>query len=153
MAFFRIRGVALGLFCFLYFCARLWSQTAVAEGGDPAALIGLTLGELWEQYGPPLEVHAARGAESWQDDVVFRYAEGDFYIYRDRVWQLSLRDAYGLKLGDPRGMIPALLGEDLEEFERRALRPLLGWNWPLVLQIDFNGTGQVSAIYIYRSDF
>jgi hypothetical protein len=156
MAFSRLRCFSLGLLWLLLFPRPLRAQglpPEPREGGDPAALIGLSLGELWERYGPPLSVHPVRGAEPWQDDVVFSYPSGDFYIHRDRVWQLGLRDAYGVKLGDPRGLLSLLFGEGLEEFEDRILRPLFGWNWPLKLRVNISGPGQVSAIYIYRSDF
>ena len=66
---------------------------------------------------------------------------------------MGLPAAYGVKLGDPRGLVPLIFGEGLEEAEDWILRPLFGWNWPLTLRFNINASGTVSAIYIYRSDF
>jgi len=65
------------------------AQTQAGAGRYDAllSLVGLRLDELIARFGVPRAVHAVRGAEEWQDDVVFVYSQGDFYIHRDRVWQ------------------------------------------------------------------
>jgi hypothetical protein len=143
--------LGLGFFCGL---PALWGEgPPAAVEGDPAALIGLSLEALLARFGAPQAVYPVRGLEPWQDDVVFAYGAGDFYIYRDRVWQLGLQAVYGVKVGDPRGIVSLVFGEGLEEGEERILCPLFGWNWPLALRFNIGAAGTVSAIYIYRSDF
>jgi len=120
---------------------------------DPLSFVGMTLAELIERFGTPAAVFAARGSELWQDDVVFRYAGGDFYIYRDRVWQVKLLSAYGVSNGDTKTAALTALGNSAQNRGDHALLPLTGGNWPLILRVNFNETGLVSAIYIYRPDF
>ena len=128
----------------------LWSQDS---GVDPLFFVGMKLEELIGRYGPPRAVYAARGSESWQDDVVFEYDQGDFYIYRDRVWQVGLASAYGIALGDPKPAALLVLGGRAEDRGNYLLFPLPDGGWPLMLRIDFSGTGLVSAIFVYRPDF
>jgi hypothetical protein len=171
--------------CILFIaCApALWPQTAgnrqseSPEAGrqglspdlsDPAAFIGLTLEALINRLGAPQAVYAARGFEDWQDDVVFVYPGGDFYVFRDRVWQLSLQSAYGIRVGDPRAAAELALGDGAEGFEDHILLSLPGKSWPLVLRVNLgaggtggaNGTdsaprkgGGVSSLFVYRPDF
>jgi hypothetical protein len=132
----------------------LWSQ-ANGPGGaeeDPAALVGLTLEELIARFGPPESVYAVRGLESWQDDVVFVYGNRDFYIYKDRVWQLGLNSVYGITVGESRS-VAALIFEDLQLFDSYGVLPLTGRSWPLSLRLEWGNTNVISAIYIYRPDF
>jgi hypothetical protein len=105
------------------------------------------------QFGIPKSVYALRGLEEWQDDVVFSYAQGDFYVYKDRVWQLGLNEAYDIKIGDPRGRVLLLLGERSRNFEDHCLFPLPSRGWPLELRINFDNTETVSALFVYRPDF
>ena len=121
--------------------------------GDPLPFLGMGLAELLGRLGPPEAVYALRGKEDWQDDVVFVYTEGDFYIFRDRVWQVAVKSLYGVALGDPKTAallaLPAV-GE-LQDRGDYALLTLPG-GWQRRLRVNFNG-GRVSAIFIYRSDF
>lgn len=114
--------------------------------------MGMSLAELLSRFGAPRTVYAARGDEVWQDDVVFEYGEGDFYVFRDRVWQVGLKAAYGIKLGDSRPAALLVLGDNARDQGEYALLSLPGGGWPLMLRFHFNA-GLVSAIFIYRPDF
>ena len=138
-------------FLFLLFIAfPLWAQDSRVE---PHSFVGMSLAELIGRFGPPRAVYAARGDESWQDDVVFEYAQGDFYIYRDRVWQVGLASAYGIVLGDPKPAALLVLGDRAEDRGNYMLLPLPGGGWPLMLRINFSSAGLASAIFVYRPDF
>jgi hypothetical protein len=138
--------------------ARSQSRDAGGSAGSvaadsPAVFIGLSVGELYARFGVPLSVYPVRGAQEWQDDVVMVYGQGDFYLYQDRVWQVSLKAGYGLKLGDPRPAVTLALGEKAVDRGDHFLLPLPGEGWPLEFRVNINGSGRVSAIYIYRPDF
>jgi hypothetical protein len=120
---------------------------------DPAVLVGITLDTLLKRFGTPQAVYTARGAEEWQDDVVFAYSEGDFYIFKDRVWQVGLKSLRGLKPGDSRPAALLLLGEEAEDRGDHILLPLPARSWPLALRVSLDEKGFVTALYIYRPDF
>jgi hypothetical protein len=120
---------------------------------DPALWIGMELPALLARFGAPRSVYAVRGREEWQDDVVFVYDHGDFYIYKDRVWQVGLKSVYGIGAGDSREAALLVLGEKTEDRGRYLLRPLPGGSWPLALRANLDEAGKVSIIFIYRSDF
>jgi hypothetical protein len=134
---------------------------------DPAAFIGLTLEALINRFGAPQSVYATRGLEDWQDDVVFVYPGGDFYVFRDRVWQIGLQSAYGIRVGDPRAAVELALGDGAEYFEDYILLSLPGKGWPLMFRVNLKGAGVaagsggsgagaaggVSALFVYRPDF
>jgi hypothetical protein len=126
----------------------LWPQ-----GDDPLLLVGIKLEKLIERFGAPKAVHAARGSEVWQDDVVFSYDEGNFYLYKDRVWQVALKSAYGIAIGDAKQLVFLVLGEAAEDKGGYILMPLQSEGWPLMLRLNVNSAAKVSAIFIYRSDF
>jgi hypothetical protein len=136
----------------------LLSQEDSGEGGaapeaDPASWIGMDLPALLARFGAPRSVYAVRGLEEWQDDVVFVYDHGDFYIFKDRVWQMGLKSAYNVQAGDSRAAALLALGEKPEDREHYLLRLLPGGSWPLALRCNFDEEGKVSIIFIYRSDF
>jgi hypothetical protein len=131
----------------------LFAALPLAAQEDPVQIVGLTLRSVYERYGIPESVYAVRGAEEWQDDVVFVYKDWDLYIYRDRVWQLGLKSALGISLGDSSGMAFLMLGEEVQAFEGYLLYSLPPRSWPLQLRLDLDEAGKVTAIYIYRSDF
>jgi hypothetical protein len=148
------------LFILLVVCrpAGLWAQSgdagqAAVLSEDPASLIGLSLENLLSRFGAPQAVYAARGDEEWQDDVVFVYGGGDFYVYKDRVWQIGLKAAYGVRMGDPRPAVSLTLGEAAEEFADHILLSLPSRGWPLALRVNLDASGFVSAVYVYRPDF
>ncbi|AEF85302.1 hypothetical protein TREPR_1797 [Treponema primitia ZAS-2] len=121
--------------------------------GDPAQPIGLTLSLVYARYGVPESVYTIRGAEEWQDDVVFVYNDRDMYVFKDRVWQVSVRTAYGITLGDPGGVVSLILGDGVQSFSGYLLYALPSRSWPLQLRVNLDNAGRVESIFIYRSDF
>ena len=119
---------------------------------DPAFYIGLTLTDLIGRLGIPASVHAVRGIEEWQDDVVFVYSEGNFYIFNDRIWQIELKSAYLIRSGDPASAVYLLFGEDNPGGQDYAIFPLRGYAWPLAIRFNFDSAGKTGMIFIYRSD-
>jgi hypothetical protein len=142
------------LFLLLFVClgGLSFAQTEVQLGQDPAMLIGNTLTDLIGRFGVPKQVYAVRGVAPWQDDVVFVYDAGEFYIFGNRVWQLMLRSAYNIKDGDNRATVSRVMGEG-RNFEGYTLFQLPGRAWPVMLRINWDASGRVAGIYIYRSDF
>ncbi|MDR3356843.1 MAG: hypothetical protein LBO04_06605 [Spirochaetaceae bacterium] len=163
------RGLLRGVL--LFFCIVATGAFG-AEGGDAVAgfkeeafkeprsaaefdavrLIGMDVSELIENFGPPLAVYASRGIEPWQDDVVFQYSGVDFYIYKDRVWQLSLDAGHGISKGDPRAAVFLVLGETAQDNEKYILGRLRDTSWPIEWRFNIEN-GRVSAIYLYRMDY
>jgi hypothetical protein len=127
-----------------------WAQSGAPS--DVTSLIGLTLEELFARFGFPQSVYAVRGLEAWQDDVVFIYQDRDFYIYKNRVWQVEVKNAYGIKIGDPLRNVSRTLA-DAAMYENYLLAPLPSRSWPLTLRVNFDHNQAVSAIFVYRSDF
>jgi hypothetical protein len=132
----------------------LFPQVAPGTGGQDEILsfVGLKIDDLIMRFGIPTAVYAVRGGESWQDDVVFVYAEGDFYIYRDRVWQIGVKSACGIKVGDSKAVALLTAGDKAADEGGYMLCPLPGGGWPVSLRADFSA-GKVSAIFIFRPDF
>ena len=137
----------------------LWPQTGFLppdamqqSAADPASYIGLTLTELIRQCGIPKSVYAVRGLQEWQDDVVFIYDEGDFFILEDRVWQVKLNNAYQIKTGDPKSAVFLVFGETVSDVNDYAVYSVSGRNWPIALRFNFDSEGRVTMIFIYRSD-
>jgi hypothetical protein len=131
---------------------RLWPQQGGSRHEEIISNIGLRLEDLFMRFGAPKTVHAARGNEDWQDDVVFVYSEGDFYIYRDRVWQIGLKSGYGMKIGDSKAAALMALADKARDEGDYLLYPLRGGAWPLSLRVNFTA-GRVSGIFVYRTDF
>jgi hypothetical protein len=127
-----------------------WAQSG---GEEPAALIGLTLEEVLSRFGPPRAVYPVRGREEWQDDVVFEYEDRDLYVHRDRIWQVGLTSAYGIKLGDPRPLVLTALGEAARTSANYIAAAIPGWSWPLHIRVNIDSQDKVSGLFIYRSDF
>ena len=144
------RGVFLLLMLLL--TLSIWAEGQV-EYSDTLSIIGIKLDELIERFGVPQAVYAARGIELWQDDVVFQYSGGEFYIFKDRVWQVKLPSAYGVTIGDPKAAVLLVMGNAAEDRGDHLLMPLNGQNWPLAVRINFNNASMVNAIYIYRTDY
>jgi len=125
---------------------------------NPVSFIGMKLDDLIRDFGVPGSVYPVRGREEWQDDVVFVYDQGDFYIYKDRVWQAGLREHRGIKTGDPRGLVSLMIGSapGFTMAETRGDSILYSLNeeaWPMMLRFDFDSASRVKAIFIYRTDF
>ena len=140
----------------MLFSQPLWAQesgNAADIYGDPQSLIGLALNELIARFGPPESVHTSRGQEIWQDDVVFVYAGGEFYIFGNRVWQAGLKSACGVSVGDSRPAVTLTLGAQATDHGKFLTMPLPSGGWPLALRVNFSAAGRVSAIFIYRPDY
>jgi len=135
----------------------MWAQNQPVYTGlsadEQLSFVGMMMADLLEQFGPPRSVITERGNEIWQDDVVFQYNGADFYIYRDRIWQVKLASTHGVSNGDPRAAVLLTLGDAAEDRGDHLLLPITGKDWPLMIRVNFNSTGQVKAIYIYRPDF
>jgi hypothetical protein len=145
------------LFCFILLTAGmpLLSQVSSSPPGqhdEPFSFIGMKLDELVKRFGPPQTVFSARGSETWQDDVVFVYDEGDFYIYLDRVWQVGVKSVYGIKTGDAKTVVMLVLGEGVQDRGDHLVYPFYDLAWPLSLRVNF-GADRISAIFVYRSDY
>ncbi|MDR1655079.1 MAG: hypothetical protein LBR96_03695 [Treponema sp.] len=135
----------------LLFCGLLSARAQDADPG-PESLVGLDLAELFSRFGVPKEVYSVRGAQEWQDDVVFVYPEGDFYLYRDRVWQVGVKNFRGIRMGDSRPSAILSLGEGAREFSDSVIWSLRQSPWPLDVRLNFNSAGTVSANFLYRPD-
>jgi len=119
---------------------------------DAVSFVGLTVSELLQTFGVPLSVHASRGVEVWQDDVVFVYPEGDFYLHRDRVWQVGVKAIRGINSGDSRDKVLHTLGESARLLSGSVFFQIDHAPWPLVLRYDFDTNSRVRGIFVYRSD-
>ena len=134
---------------------QLFAQSAppgTDRQNDPSSFVGMRLEEVFARFGLPRTVYAARGGESWQDDVVFVYGEGDFYIFRDRVWQVGITSIFGIKIGDAKAAAVLALGERARDEGNHLLLDIAGYGWPLSLRVNFDA-GRISAMYIYRPDY
>jgi hypothetical protein len=130
-----------------------WGQSPNASAENPANLVGLSLSEVIGRFGVPQGVYAVRGEAEWQDDVVFVYGDREFYFYRNRVWQVGLKTAYGVRVGENRNVIPLIMGDATVVAEGYSLAPLSGWSWPMNIRFNNDRGGLVTAIFIYRPDF
>ena len=147
--------------CALIFTLLLWTLPFLRAQGsnpffdedNPVSIIGFSLGELISRYGIPRSVYAVRGLEEWQDDVVFVYEEGDFYIYKDRVWQAGFKAALGVNTGDSRGAATMALGPRVESRGNSLFYFINEGSWPLMVRCDFDNDDNVRVIFIYRTDF
>jgi hypothetical protein len=98
-------------------------------------------------------MYAVRGLEEWQDDVVFAYGDREFYFYKDRVWQVGLRTAYGIRVGEKRNVVSLIMGDGITVAADYSLAPVTGRPWPVTARFNNDKNGLVTAIFIYRSDF
>jgi hypothetical protein len=151
---FRAAPRAALILAFVLGAGTIQAQNpGASDPENPANLVGLTLNEVIGRFGIPQGVYAVRGEEEWQDDVVFSYEDREFYFYRDRVWQLGLKAAFGVKVGENRNVIPLIMGANVVVEETYSLAPLSGWSWPMNVRFNNDSRGLVTAIFIYRSDF
>ena len=141
------------LFLLLLWPLAFLAAQGNADGVNPVSFISLTLDELIKNFGVPRSVYAARGFEKWQDDVVFVYDEGDFYVFKNRVWQVGLKSFRGINVGDSRGVVSLVLGSKAEDRPNAVFLPLTEAAWPMMLRCDFDNAGKVGDIFIYRTDF
>ncbi|MCL2128949.1 MAG: hypothetical protein FWH35_01165 [Treponema sp.] len=163
---FRGRPLCRAAFFLIVFfsASSIRAQARVPED-DPSSLIGYSLAELISRYGIPKSVYPVRGHQEWQDDVVFVYDRFDLYIYKDRVWQAGVREIKGIKIGDLKSLVTLVFGTPGGEPRLGSAAPsgveLTGNSiiysinenaWPVSLRFDFDDTGRVRAIFIYRTD-
>jgi len=148
---------ALLLFLLLLLVFPSWAQERPLNTGltveEQYAFIGMMLEDIINNYGPPRTVAAARGAELWQDDVVFQYTGVDFFIFKDRVWQVKFSTTHDVSNGNKKREVLLKLGETAEDKGDHVLLAIKGSSWPLTLRINFNNTENVTAIFLYRSDY
>jgi hypothetical protein len=149
---------AKGLACLLLLVAGPLSGQGAGissrerEITEPEALIGLTLEGIYAGFGVPQEVYALRGKEAWQDDVVLVYPQGDFYVFRDRVWQVGIPAVRGIRVGDSREAVILALGEEARTGDGCFLLPIPDRPWPTALRVDIGSSALVTGIFVYRSD-
>ena len=127
------------------------------ESLELPTLVGLTVPEALERFGAPAEVFAARGAEPWQDDVVFYYPPG-FYLfwYQNRVWQARVDDSFegtflNLSMGRSREQVLAALGPPMREVGDSLVYHLEDRGYPVRLRLYFRD-GILADAYCYRGD-
>jgi hypothetical protein len=123
-----------------------------ADTEDFVTLLGMGMRDVIAAFGPPVSVYASRGVETWQDDVVFEYPGVDFYIYRDKVWQLYLDEGGGIRKGDPKAAVLLVLGATAQDNGSHIIGPLSHTSWPVEWRFNIDN-GKVSAIYLYRRDY
>lgn len=125
---------------------------------DPAPLLGLGLAESYARLGAPASVAAFRGAEAWQDDVVFSFGSGySLFWFGDRLWQIRFGPGYpgtvyGLFLGDGADKVYSLLGAPFFEAEGSLVYRLPYRGYPVRLRVVV-AEGRVADLYLYRADF
>lgn len=128
-----------------------------AEAVDLPALVGLTLAEALERFGAPEEVLAARGAEPWQDDVVFYYPQHLYlFFYQNRVWQARVDARYegkflAIGMGASRGEVLVVLGAPMKELPESLVYQLEDRGYPVRLRLYFEEDRLVDA-YCFRGD-
>ena len=148
------KRIALCCVTLLMAVPSLFSQVSVSEERkeEPFSYIGMKLEDMFNRFGTPRSVYSSRGTEHWQDDVVFTYGEGDFYVYRDRIWQVGLKSVFGINIGDVKAVALLVLGENVMDEGGYLLYNIPGGSWPVSLRINLSA-GKVSAIFVYRPDF
>ncbi|HAE22045.1 MAG TPA: hypothetical protein DCG47_06955 [Spirochaetaceae bacterium] len=125
---------------------------------DPAQILGFSPAQLIASYGPPTRVFALRGAEPWQDDVVFDYLSFSAFIFMDRVWQLRIAADYpepilGFHPSASLERIEASLGLPATREPGNYEWALPGRGWPVRLRAVHDEHGAVRELYLYRADF
>jgi hypothetical protein len=150
-------------FVFFILCAVIAAGFLSAEETEASALpdspaapyayLGFTLEMLFGELGMPTSVHAVRGNEAWQDDVVFVYPSIEVYLFKDRVWQICPVSVYNMKIGDSIDQVKSMMGEPLVSTEQYLLYRLPSQAWPVMMRININEVGTAASFFIYRSDF
>jgi hypothetical protein len=120
---------------------------------DPASYAGFTIQNLNDELGMPTSVHAVRGNEAWQDDVVFVYPSIEVYLFKDRVWQVCPVSVYDIKRGDSIDQVKNLISEPLIATEQYLLYRLKSLAWPMMFRINLDQEGKAESFFIYRADF
>lgn len=165
------RSLPLAIALILFAASGVMAQTGVAQTSavqvaaalvlpdDPAVLLGLNPAQAIERFGPPLSVFAIRGAEAWQDDVVFDYGGGfSLFLFKDRVWQIRVAQPYaspvlGFVVGSSKERAASALGSPALELAGAVEWNLPGEAWPVRLRGIVDETGAIGELYVYRADF
>jgi hypothetical protein len=148
----------------IFLGAPVWAQAAVGSAGaelpaDPAGLLGFNPAQAIGRFGPPDRVFAVRGAEAWQDDVVFEYNGGySLFLYKDRVWQVGIKEGYkgpvlGFIVGSKAERAASILGSPDLELPGAYEWVLPGEAWPVRLRGVVDAAGSIYELYVYRADF
>jgi hypothetical protein len=149
-------------FVFYFFTAALFAEEialaapvykTIIDIEDPVTLIGTGLGELLVLFGPPENVYAVRGVEEWQDDVVFEYNNIDFYLFRNRVWQITAPKINNISIGDPKAVIELVYGDKLHDKGTYIITEIPNRAWKIETRYNIDANGKITAIYIYRTDY
>lgn len=120
--------------------------------------IGYRLQQAVEEWGPPQELGVNRGKESWQDSVIFYYADHSYlYWWSNRLWQIRFDQRYkgeimGIEMGLSRDEVTKRLGTPFNATATDAIYQLPDRGFPIRLRLIFNNE-QLSDLYLYRSDF
>jgi hypothetical protein len=137
-----------------------WAQEPARQELDLPALVGLTLPEALARFGAPEQVFAARGEESWQDDVVFYYPDHLYlFWYQSRVWQVRVDELHAggflasraLAMGARREEVLGLLGPPMRELDESLVYHLEDRGYPVRLRLYFRD-GRLADAYCYRGD-
>lgn len=161
-----IQPLSLALACFLAFAAPCASAAEAQAGAaapallddDPAALLGLSLGEAFARFGAPASVMPVRGDAEWQDDVAFVYGNGyTLFMFGDRLWQLRfakpyLGSIYGIFLGDGSDKALSVLGQPYDNGPGFLLFRMPFKSYPVRLRLALQDDRIVDA-YLFRADF
>jgi hypothetical protein len=138
--------------------AQWRNKGVIDEPVTIAGYLGFTLSEAAKTFGPPEEVFVYRGAEEWQDNVVF-YFQDHLYLFwfENRVWQVRLDKRYegeiaGFSMGMPKEDITSALGEPFFEDNDSWLYLLPDMGVPVRMRLFFED-GSLSDLYIFRGDF
>jgi hypothetical protein len=116
------------------------------------------LSDALARFGAPARVEVSRGAEAWQDDVVFVYGSGTgLYWATDRLWQIRFSpgyagSVYGVFLGDAADKVVSTLGTPYYQDESNLVFRLPFRGYPVRLRVVVAG-GAVKELYVYRADF
>jgi len=116
------------------------------------------LADALSRFGAPARVEVSRGAETWQDDVVFVYGTGaDLYWATDRLWQIRFSPGYagsiyGVFLGDEADKVVSTLGTPYYQDETNLVFRLPFRGYPVRLRVIIAG-GTVKELFVYRADF
>jgi len=132
------------------------TQTILKEANDiedPLELIGLNIAEVFKLFGIPQAVYPVRGLKEWQDDVVFEYKDLDFYIFRNHVWQASIKKANGIAVGDPKKTIEIVHNGKAKDNGSNFTIEIPNLPWKTAVRYDIDSKGKISAIFIYRMDY
>lgn len=127
-------------------------------GRSLASLLGMTLKEAADAFGPPEQVFPVRGAQPWEDDVAFYYRDHSYlFWFRDRVWEVRVDRrfagmAIGVRMGETRATVEEALGRPFHVGSDSEIFILPNRGYPVRARLFFTA-GRLSDLYVYRGDF